>query len=49
MLKDITGISDPYEEPEDADVVSDTSDFTPDEAAQVILLHLEHQGFIGEN
>jgi sulfate adenylyltransferase len=47
ILKQFTGISDPYEEPEDADVVLDTTDLTPDETAQQIILHLEHEGYIG--
>ncbi len=42
-----TGISDPYEEPEDADVSIGTTDVTPEEAAQQILLHLEQEGYIG--
>jgi sulfate adenylyltransferase len=49
IIKEFTGISDPYEEPEDADMKIDTSDNTPDEAAQMVLLHLEHQGYIGGN
>ncbi|HVZ24352.1 MAG TPA: adenylyl-sulfate kinase [Vicinamibacterales bacterium] len=36
-----TGVSDPYEQPLDADVVIDTSVVTPDEAVAVILRHLE--------
>ncbi len=47
IIKEFTGISDPYEEPEDADVVIDTTELTPEEAAQRILLHLEREGFIG--
>jgi sulfate adenylyltransferase len=47
LVKQFTGISDPYEVPEDADVTLDTSDLTPEEAAQEIFLHLERQGFIG--
>lgn len=47
IIKEFTGISDPYEEPEDADVVLDTSNLSPEEAAQAILLHLEREGFIG--
>lgn len=46
VLKEFTGISDPYEEPVDADLKIDTSDITPDEAAQQIVLHLEHLGYI---
>ncbi|MCZ6725976.1 MAG: bifunctional sulfate adenylyltransferase/adenylylsulfate kinase [Acidobacteria bacterium] len=47
IIKQFTGISDPYEEPTDADVVLDTSDLLPDETAQQIILHLEHEGYIG--
>ena len=46
IIKEFTGISDPYEEPEDADVTIDTTALTPDEAAQRIILHLERQGYI---
>ena len=49
LVKEFTGISDPYEAPIDADVVIDTSDLTPEEAAQEIFLHLERQGYIGVN
>ena len=47
VLKQFTGISDPYEAPADAEVVIDTSDMSPEEAAQEIILHLEREGFIG--
>ncbi len=47
ILKEFTGISDPYEEPADADLVIDTREFTPEEAAQAIILHLEKEGYIG--
>jgi sulfate adenylyltransferase len=47
LVKQFTGISDPYESPADAEVVIDTTDLTPDEAAQEIFLHLEKEGFIG--
>ncbi len=46
IIKEFTGISDPYEEPADADHVIDTTDMTPDEAAQEVLLHLESQGYL---
>ncbi|HVS03838.1 MAG TPA: bifunctional sulfate adenylyltransferase/adenylylsulfate kinase [Thermoanaerobaculia bacterium] len=46
-IPNFTGISDPYEEPADADVVVDASLLTPEEAAQEILLHLERQGYLG--
>ena len=47
IIKEFTGISDPYEEPKDADVVIDTTALTPEEAAQEVLLHLEKEGYIG--
>jgi sulfate adenylyltransferase len=47
IIKEFTGISDPYEAPEDADVVIDTTDMSPEEAAQQIILHLEHEGYVG--
>jgi sulfate adenylyltransferase len=47
ILKEFTGISDPYEAPQDAEVVINTADLSPEEAAQEIILHLEREGFIG--
>ena len=47
ILKEFTGISDPYEEPTDADLVLDTTLLTPEEAAQAVLLHLEREGYVG--
>jgi len=49
ILKDFTGVSDPYEEPKDAEIVINTADVTPEEAAQAIILYMEHEGFIGVN
>jgi sulfate adenylyltransferase len=49
LIREFTGISDPYEPPDDADVVVDTSDMTPEECAQEILLHLEREGYVGVN
>lgn len=49
IIQEFTGISDPYEEPTDAEVVINTTDISPEEAAQIILLHLEHEGYIGGN
>ncbi|MGA8313816.1 MAG: bifunctional sulfate adenylyltransferase/adenylylsulfate kinase [Terriglobales bacterium] len=49
ILKEFTGISDPYEEPTDAEVVINTAELTPEEAAQEIILHLEREGFVGVN
>ena len=49
IIKEFTGISDPYEAPTDAEVVIDTAELSAEEAAQEIILHLEQQGFIGVN
>ncbi len=45
-IKEFTGISDPYEEPSDADIVLDTVTYTADELANQMLLFLEKEGFI---
>jgi sulfate adenylyltransferase len=47
IIPEFTGVSDPYEEPADADVIIDTEASSPEEAAQQVLLHLEHEGYIG--
>ena len=47
IIPQFTGISDPYENPEDADVVVDTTDLSPEESAQKIILYLEQEGYIG--
>ena len=47
ILKEFTGISDPYEEPADADLVLDTTKLSPEESAQEILLFLEREGYVG--
>jgi sulfate adenylyltransferase len=49
IIPEFTGVSDPYEEPADADVTIDTESTTPEEAAQQVLLHLEREGYIGAN
>ncbi len=47
IIKEFTGISDPYEEPADAEITIDTTQMRPSEAAQQIILHLEAEGYIG--
>jgi len=47
ILKEFTGISDPYEVPADADLSIDTTQMSPEEAAQEILLFLEREGYVG--
>ncbi|MBZ0264514.1 bifunctional sulfate adenylyltransferase/adenylylsulfate kinase [bacterium] len=46
IIKEFTGISDPYEEPENADIILDTTDISPEEGVQRVLLHLEKRGYI---
>ena len=45
LIKEFTGVSDPYEIPENPEVYIDTTDMTPDEAAQEVLLYMERAGF----
>jgi len=47
MVKEFTGVSDPYEVPADADLAIDTTDTSPEECAQGVLLFVEKQGYIG--
>lgn len=47
IIPEFTGISDPYEEPEDAELAIDTTNLGPDEAANQIILYLERLGYIG--
>ncbi|MGH9023200.1 MAG: bifunctional sulfate adenylyltransferase/adenylylsulfate kinase [Acidimicrobiia bacterium] len=47
LIAEFTGISDPYEEPLDAEMTIDTESQSPDEAAQAIILHLERLGYVG--
>lgn len=49
IIKEFTGISDPYEEPADAELVIDTTKFTAEEAAQQIMLHLEKEGYVSRD
>ena len=49
IIKEFTGISDPYEEPADAELVIDTPKFTAEEAAQQIMLHLEKEGYVSRD
>lgn len=45
-IKEFTGISDPYEEPENPEVLINTEELTPDLAAHQIMLKLENLGLI---
>jgi sulfate adenylyltransferase len=46
LLNEFTGISDPYEVPQDADIMIDTERITPEQAAQQIILHLQKEGYV---
>lgn len=46
LIKGYTGIDDPYEIPEAPELSINTTDITPDEAAQEVLLFLEQKGYI---
>ena len=46
LIKGLTGIDDPYEIPENPEIKINTTEMTPDEAAQKVLLELQRQGYI---
>jgi len=46
ILKGFTGVDDPYETPENPEMVIDTTDVTPDMLAHRIIVKLESLGFI---
>ena len=46
IIKGFTGIDDPYEAPENAEIVVDTTDIQPDQAAQRIIDRLRQDGFL---
>ena len=45
-MKGVTGVDDPYVAPCEAEITIDTSEVSPDEAAQEVLLYLEEKGYI---
>jgi sulfate adenylyltransferase len=46
LVKEFTGVSDPYEEPDDAEIVLDTAKLSAEEAADRIVAYLEEQGYL---
>ena len=48
IIKEFTGISDPYEEPEDADIVLHTTEVSPEAAADIVIAHLVDEGYLPE-
>jgi sulfate adenylyltransferase len=47
IVKEFTGISDPYEAPASAEVRIDTSKVSAEAAAEQVLLHLQTEGYLG--
>lgn len=45
-VKGVTGVTDPYIPPSNPELTIDTTDITPAEAAQEIMLYLEEQGYL---
>ncbi len=46
LIKGVTGIDDPYIPPSNPEITIDTTDISPTEAAHIVLLYLEEQGYI---
>ena len=46
LIKGFTGVDDPYEIPENPEVSVDTTELSPDEAAQQVLVALGQRGYI---
>lgn len=46
-IKEFTGISDPYEVPENPELRVDTANVTPDDCAQEVILKIESMGLLG--
>jgi sulfate adenylyltransferase len=47
ILKQFTGISDPYEEPADASLVLQTEGTTPEQMADEVIAYLRREGYLG--
>ncbi len=48
IIKEFTGISDPYEEPTDAEITIHTTEVQPEQAADMIIDYLVAQGYLAE-
>jgi sulfate adenylyltransferase len=48
LVPEFTGVSDPYEEPTDADLAVDTTHGTPQRAVEPIVEHLRRLGHLGD-
>jgi len=49
IIKEFTGISDPYEEPDDAEITIDTTKAQPEACVRQILDHLLAEGFLASD
>jgi sulfate adenylyltransferase len=49
IIPEFTGISDPYDVPQNPEIRIDTSQFAPAEAAQSIMLYLLKEGYLDES
>lgn len=49
IIKDFTGIDDPYEEPQDPEVVCKTAEESVEESVEKVLTRLEELGYIAED
>ena len=45
-IKEFTGISDPYEEPADAELILQTTEMSAEEAADRVIAYLEEAGYL---
>lgn len=48
ILKEFTGVSDPYEEPTDAELKIDTSDKSPTEEVELVVSYLREVGYLAD-
>jgi adenylylsulfate kinase len=48
-IAEFTGVSDPYEAPENADLVLETDKFTPDELSDQVIDWMELNGYLKAN
>ena len=48
IVKEFTGVSDPYEEPVDASLAIPTTDSTPEQAADQVLDLLVREGYLAD-
>ena len=46
MLKGFTGIDDPFESPESSELNIDTTNISPEQAVQEVMLYLEQKGLV---